>query len=134
MNIHKIKENIVESFYYTLIGDEDFLDEYGNPAKKSLDNSVCAKAVKNKPPKAFQSNTLNNSAGFSYYIKASPNRVLHNPVSLYSTNSSKPSFIDSVCKKDKAFIEVNKAIFDKYLTFLKTKNIQWLTEAQREIK
>ena len=134
MNIHKIKDTNTESFYYTLSGYEDFLDDKGNPSKQSLDSNVYAKAVKNKLPKAFQANTFNNMAGFSYYIKASPNKVLYNPIKVHSSNTTKPSFIDSVCKTDKAFIEVNQTIFDKYLTFLKTKNTQWLTEAQREIK
>jgi hypothetical protein len=135
MNIHKIKNDTKESIYYTLIGNEDFLDESGNPCKKIQDNFVYAKAVKNKLPKAFQSNTFNNeSVGYSFYIKVLPNKTLYNPIQLYSVKSSKPSFIDSVCKNNDRFIEVNQAIFDKYITFLRTKNIQWLTEAQREIK
>lgn len=135
MNIHKIKDDTKESVYYTLIGNEDFLDEKGNPCRNTNDNSVYAKAIKNKLPKAFQSNTFNNdSVGYSFYIKVLPNKTLYNPIQLYAVKGSKPSFIDSVCKNTDKFIEVNQTIFDKYITFLRTKNTQWLTEAQREIK
>lgn len=135
MNIHKIKSDTKESIYYTLIGNEDFLDDNGNPCKNTQDSHVYAKAVKNKLPKAFQSNTFNNeTVGYSFYIKTLPNKVLYNPIQLYSIKSSKPSFIDSVCKNNDQFTEVNQTIFEKYIAFLRTKNTQWLTEAQREIK
>ena len=135
MNIHKIKNDTQESSYYTLIGNEDFLDNNGNPCKKNMDNSVCAKAVKNKLPKAFRSNSFNNDTiGYSFYIKVLPNKTIYNPIQLHSIKSSKPSFIDSVCKDNVKFLEVNQMIFEKYISFLRTKNTQWLTEAQREIK
>lgn len=135
MNIHKIKNDTQESSYYTLIGNEDFLDQNGNPCRENLDDAVCAKAVKNKLPKAFRSNSFNNeTVGYSFYIKVLPNKVIYNPIQRYAIKGSKPSFIDSVCKDNIKFLEVNQMIFEKYMTFLRTKNTQWLTEAQREIK
>jgi hypothetical protein len=135
MNIHKIKDDTVQSVYYTLSGHEDFLDSEGNPVRSKLDNSVYAKALKNKPPKAFKANTLDLEAvQYSYYVKASPNRILVNPIKTFAQPVKKANFIDSVCKNKELFIQVNKAIFDKYLNFLRTQNMKWLTDAQREIK
>lgn len=135
MNIHKIKDDTVQSVYYTLSGHEDFLDSDGNPVRSKLDNEVYAKTLKNKPPKAFKTNTLDIEAvQYSYYVKASPNRILVNPIKTFAQAVKKSNFIDSVCKNKELFIQVNKAIFDKYLNFLRTQNMKWLTDAQREIK
>lgn len=135
MNIHKIKDDAVQSVYYTLSGHEDFLDPDGNPVRSNLDNIVYAKAVKNKLPKAFKTNTLDVEAvQYSYYVKASPNRILVNPIKTFAQPTKKTNFIDSVCKNKELFIQVNKTIFDKYINFLRTQNIKWLTDAQREIK
>ena len=66
------------------------LDSDGNPVRSKLDNTVYAKAVRNKLPKAFKANTLDVEATqYSYYVKASPNRVLVNPIKTFAQPNKK---------------------------------------------
>lgn len=123
--------NNPESYYYTIMGKHDRLDESGKPIKSILSNDVYAKAIKNRPSKNFQAVSPLDNISFKYYIKTYPNKKPFNPI-LEENNRS--SFIDRVCKTETMFTEVNKAIFDKYVNFLQSKNTQWLTEVYRDIR
>jgi hypothetical protein len=130
MSISKNTEN-PESYYYTIIGNHDVLDDSGKPLKRVLSNDVHAKAIKNRPSKNFQVLSPLDTVSFKYYIKTYPNKKPYNP--LLSENS-RSSFIDRVCKTETMFTEVNKSVFDKYVNFLQSKNTQWLTEVYRDIR
>lgn len=130
MSISTRTEN-PESYFYTMIGQHDSLDELGRPLKSILSNDVYAKAVKNRPSKNFQKISPIDNVSFKYYIKVFPDRKPYNPTAI---GGSKSSFIDRVCKTESVFLEVNKSVFDKYVNFLQTKNTQWLTEVYRDIR
>jgi hypothetical protein len=121
-----------ESFY-CLIGKEDFLDDSGYPRVSDGNSAdIAAKIIQNKKSKHFNDNSSYNS----YYIKCSPNNSLYNPIELYAMKDTKTQygFIDKTCKNKWSFKEVDHHIFYKYLTFLRTKNISWLKDAERELK
>ena len=130
MSISTRTEN-PESYFYTIFGKHDSLDDSGRPLKSILSNDVYAKAVRNRPSKNFQIVSPIDNISFKYYINVLPNRKPYNPVEVAGDRSS---FIDRVCKTESVFLEVNKSVFDKYVNFLQTKNTQWLTEVYRDIR
>lgn len=122
------------SRFYTKIGLQDYVDESGYPRLNDENHEhVYAKCTKDKKSKHFiDSNTSNR---YSYYIMTDPSKNIFNPIKLHTIEPNiKKSFINQVCKSNLRFTEVSEAIFNKYLNFLATENIQWLNHAQREIK
>jgi len=127
-----LNHSVAETKYYTRIGDQDYLDDDGNPRVYVDNNLVYAKAVKDKRSKHF--NGPENMA-YSYYVKTDPNKNLYDPTNLHSIEPKiKKSFLNKVCKSELVFSQVSESVFNKYLNFLKTENSQWLTTAQRELK
>lgn len=122
----------IESKFFCLRGHEDFLDDEGYSRLASSDShNVCAKIVTNK-----KSKNINDSNHNSYYIKIHSDTKIYNPIEQYSSVKDKNSynFVNSTCKNQLIFKEVNQQIFEKYLRFLNTKNIAWLKEAERDLK
>jgi|APCry1669188879_1035177.scaffolds.fasta_scaffold37010_4 hypothetical protein len=118
---------------YCLINNQDFIDDKGNPRiTNDQDNRVMARAIPNKPSKHM----TNTQMQYRFYIKMDNNITIHNPIVLASSvKDKKPfDFINNTCKSGSIFKEVSQSIFDKYITFLKTKNTRWLNAAQRELK
>jgi len=119
--------------YYSLIGQEDFLDENSNPRiHNEEDPRVVAKTTKNKKSKHF-----NDNINFTrYYIKINPNLEVFNPIEYLTSIKDKKTFshIHNVCKQSWYFKEVDSNLFNKYLTFLKNKNIHLLKDIERQIK
>lgn len=121
------------NLYYCLSGQEDFLDDNNNPRVNSeSDDRVVAKAVQNKKPKHFDDTNLH----YRYYLKINPNLEIFNPIEYYTSIKDKKLFshVNAVCKNTWDFKEVDKTIFDKYVLFLKTKNIQTLRDIERQIR
>lgn len=122
-----------KELFYALVGQEDFMDDNGDPRiNDPFSEKIAAKCIQNKKPKNF-TNTDNH---YSFFIKATPNIELYNPILLLSPieNKRQYNFIDGVCKDKWTFKEVSKITFDKYIMFLKTKNLAWLKDAQRDLK
>jgi hypothetical protein len=118
--------------FYTTKNHSEFQDAQGFYRTKEDNDTVFAKAIRDKLSK----NITNQTRYYSYYIKASPNRILHDARNLYVAEKSEEnhSYINSVCKSGQDFIQVSEAVFIKYLNFLQTENTQWLNQAQREVK
>lgn len=121
-----------EQKFYTKKGEESFIDDDEN-FRLSIDSpKVYAKAIRKRLSKNFAGN---KNLAYAFYIKADPSRNLYNPMDLHTIEPKlKKSFINKVCKTELGFTEVTESIFNKYLTFLRTGNIKWLQDAQREIK
>ena len=113
-----IDEEIVAEFF-TLSGMEDFLDEDDLPQTKTETDSVFAKRTKRK----------NGTTKFT--IRLSNNGKLYNPVSILGQEINH-SFLNRVCRSNNKFAEVNQKVFNWYVKFLKTKNVAWLHNAERE--
>lgn len=126
------KKDDPEYRLYTKKGEENFIDEDNNFRVSIESPQVYAKAIRKRLSKNFAGN---KNLAYAYYIKTDPGRNLFNPMDLHTIEPKvKRSFINKVCKTELVFTEVTESIFNKYLTFLRTENIKWLQDAQREIK
>jgi hypothetical protein len=104
---------------FTIIGKHEFLDSDKNPRLNKEDGEVCAKKII----------TDNNT---KFYIKTGLYGKIYDPIGLYSEGTS-AKFLSRVGKKAWEFKQVSSKVFDMYLSFLKTKNKAWLTNAEREL-
>jgi hypothetical protein len=52
-------------------------------------------------------------------------------MSIYGQENNS-TFLDRVCRASGKFKDVNYKTFDLYVNFLKTKNVAWLHNAERE--
>jgi hypothetical protein len=131
--IHQSNTDTNTTKFYSLLGHEDYIDELGDPRIKNAQSPhIVAKCVSNLKPKHFQ-DTDNH---YTFYILATPNNVLFNPIEKYSPIVDKRQFdfIDKTCKNKWTFKQVSQITFSKYLSFLKTKNLSWLKEAERDLQ
>jgi hypothetical protein len=121
-NIFHIKANketdSSEYTYYTVLGSHSSLDDEGNP--------IC-----NNKNKSLAYTKLHNNDK-QYYLKVGTYGKIFNPIGLYSEGRQN-KFLSKVGKEEYAFTKVNSKVFDMYLNFLRTKNIAWLTNAEREL-
>lgn len=115
--------------FYTLRGHESYVDDQGFPRLSTDGDKVFAKCIKNKLSKAFGGETQ-----YRFYIKTDPNKIVFNPIELYSVQKSNLSFLNKICKSETVFTEVSESIFNQYINFLKTGHTQWLNSAQRELR
>jgi hypothetical protein len=118
-----------ETKLFTNNSNASFFDEEDNPRSSEDNDKTYAKAVKNKPSKHFSNG---EKFSFSFYIKTNPSKVIYDPNSINDTKIH--SFINKVCKSEWSYREVSESVFNKYINFLKTENVQWLNNAQRELK
>lgn len=107
---------------YTIAGEEDDIN-HGIPTRNNDDDKVYAKKIQR------------SDASLKYLIRLDPSAKLFNPLSIYDQTDKRPvtEFLNSVCRTNKKFKEVNSKTFELYLKFLSTKNISWLHNAEREI-
>lgn len=120
--------------FYCLAGSEDFVDDDGFPrVEENNISNIMAKVVFSKKPKHFEDS---NKSYARYYIKLDPNSKIFNPKKILSSIEEKNSlsFVNSICKTEWEFREVTPQIFQKYITFLRTQNLSWLKDAQRDLR
>lgn len=117
--IEKAQESL--SFeYYGVSGAEDFVDADGLP-RMAQDS-----------PKVFAKKIIRSNSSTQYCIKLSNNNKLFNPMD-YGLDERSYSIVDNVCRPSDKFKIVNKTVFDMYTNFLSSKNVSWLTKAEREL-
>jgi hypothetical protein len=105
---------------YTLFGQHENLDTEGNPITFKEKNTYAY----------IKTNKTNNKQ--NYYIKIGLYGKIYNPIGLYSEGKAN-KFLSKVGKNEYNFGKVNQRVFDMYLNFLRTKNIAWLNNAEREL-
>lgn len=118
--------------FYTFTGNEDFVDENGYPRTHKENAQVLAKACANKKSRQL----TNKNLYYRFYIKTTPLKVLYNPIEIHSVqdnNKHEYSHLHKTYKNEWVFTEVTESIFHKYIEFLKTKSLNWLKAAQKEI-
>lgn len=113
------EDSEVTKEFFTIIGKHQFLDSHKNPRLNSETSDVCAKKV-----------TTNKSTKF--FIKVGLYGKIYDPIGLFSEGTS-AKFLAKTGKKAWEFKQVNSKVFGMYLSFLKTKNKAWLTNAEREL-
>jgi hypothetical protein len=117
---HKNVESSNQSEFYSIVGSEEFLDSNSNPrVSNENDTRVLAKKI------------IRDDGSVKFTIRTNATGKLQNPVSIYGSEKTN-NFLDRVCRSSDKFKEVNMKTFDLYINFLKTKNIAWLNNAERE--
>jgi hypothetical protein len=107
--------------YYCLAGLGDHQDSEGyDVCNDDNDKRVLAK-------KLFRVNGT-----IKYLIKTAEDKKLYNPLSIYDNKDNK-KFLETISRNQNSFKEVNYTSFHLYLRFLKTKNVAYLNNAEREI-
>lgn len=113
--------NNIEYDYYTLFGDHDYIDDNHNPrSNQDSDKVIAQKAV-------YPDNKV------KYFLKIGPHGKLYNPIGLYSEGTAN-KFVAKFGKKTWEYKQVSLRVFELYVNFLKTKNIAWLNNAEREME
>lgn len=85
---------------------------------------------------AVYAKQIDSNTSTKYMIRVDSSHKLFNPFAYDNKTdfNGHRTFIDKTCKKDSEnrYTRVNARCFEYYLSFLRTKNIAWLTNAQRE--
>lgn len=136
---HQNKEQNIEKIiaYFTLIDNHDFMDEYDRPRATKEDIHTVAKSVTTLLKSDDETHvTSQNDRTFvptRFYIKIGLHGKIYNPIGLYSEGKN-TKFLSKIGKKEFEYTEVNQKVFDMYINFLKSKNIAWLNNAEREMR
>lgn len=101
--------------FYTVFGMEDYIDDDGNPRQKKEKQTTFAKATDGK-----------------YFVKIGIDNRVYNPIGMYSEGQHN-KMLQKIGKKQFNFKRVNKKVYDLYVSFLRTKNLAWLNNADREL-
>lgn len=115
------RDNVLKDKYYTIIGLEDSLDKDDFPRVHDNDNA-----------KILAKQSIRQDNSIRYSIKIGNNNKIYNPVSIYGQEPEN-TFLDRVCRSNSKFKDVNAKTFDLYINFLKTKNMAWFHNAEREM-
>lgn len=121
-NFFKIQSQTLsknQNIFYTTIGQHTDVDSQGFPITYTEEDS-CAKLSQN--------NNRNR-----YFIKIDTYGKPYNPIGMYSENQIN-KFSSKAGKKIYTFKETNEKAFNHYINFLKTKNLAWLRNAEREME
>ena len=106
-------------YYYCIFGEHDFIDDQNNPRMNKESPKTLAKYV-------------DGEISTRYLIKVGTTGRIYNPMGMYS-EGNESRFLAKIGKNEWSFKSVNKDIFDKYVNFLRTKNIAWLNNAERDM-
>lgn len=119
---------------YTILGKHDEFDVDGFPI---LNDTVYEQATGKRLVKAetfdvaYAKKTFNGNR-YHYYIKINQRGELYNPNGLFEGGTQRKT--RQTGEPVWQFREINMRVFDLYLSFLKTKNIAWLKNAERAYK
>jgi len=111
----KTSEVTNEDLFYTLFGMEDFVDTDGNTRQNTEGKKTFAKRVDGK-----------------CLVKIGIDGRAYNPIGLFSEGHANKT-LAKIGKGQYNFKRVNSKVFDLYTSFLRTKNIAWLNNANREL-
>ena len=105
--------------YYTCLGEQEYLDEDGYSRVSEDADNIYAKSV-------------NKNGTTNFFVKCNRYGKLYNPTGMYTEGQHK-RFNKMIGANEFTFKKVNLRIFELYTSFLKTKNIAWLNNAEREL-
>jgi hypothetical protein len=119
-----------DSRFYTTLQYQEFVDENDNCYRNMDDSKVFAKSLKT----GYSKNIRESGPKYDkFFVRVYPNKKLYDPFPRYSMSDNKNSFVDKICKSENAYKQVTEIVFNNYLNYLRTENIQWYNKAQREI-
>jgi hypothetical protein len=105
--------------FFTIFGEHDFIDEDGYPKTSEKSKHIYAKKMK-------------QNGKTNFFVKASKQGKLYNPIGMFSEGNHKR--INKLTGSNEYnFKRVNLRIFELYISFLKSRNLAWLNNAEREM-
>ena len=113
------------STVYTVVGKEDYIDDAGLPRLSASTEeawvSPYAHALK-----------ISGKSGTRFFVRQGPHGKLFNPIGFFS--EGKESKVSKHAgKREWELREVNDRVFNFYLNFLRTKNLSYINNAEREL-
>ena len=111
-----------QSQYYTVIGQHDFIDNDDNPSLNSADDN-----------KLMAEKITYTDGRQAFYVRVGTYGKLYNPIGMYSEGRLK-KYMAKFGKKEWTLKKVNPKVFQLYVSFLKTKNVAWFNNAEREME
>ena len=124
MNDFRVKQETpnYKSKYYTVIGQHDFVDDDNNPMLNDADeNKLMAEKI------------VYTDGREGFYVRVGTYGKLYNPIGMYSEGRLK-KYMAKFGKKEWTLKKVNPKVFQFYVSFLRTKNIAWFNNAEREME
>ena len=85
-----------------------------------------------KLQKKEKQNTFAKTADGKYFVKIGIDNRVYNPIGMYSEGQHN-KMLQKIGKKQFNFKRVNKKVYDLYVSFLRTKNLAWLNNADRDL-
>ena len=110
---------------YTVIGKEDYLEDDAYPCLK-----LSSKKAEESPEAYAMKITIGERT--KYYAKRGKYGRLFNPVGMFSEGMGGKR-MRHAGKLEWRFVEIGERVFRFYKNFLKTKNIAYLHNAEREL-
>lgn len=131
----------VDGVFYTIMSNHDYLDAQGNPcitissSGKEIEKDIFTVAKENHKVYAYSTSYINpdNDTSYRFYLKRGKHGRLFNPVGLYSEGNS-TKVLKHAGKPEWSFQSVPEDCFKLYLSFLRTKNEAYLSNAEREVQ
>ncbi len=126
INKQREDETMPDSQVYTFLGEHDLIDNNGYPI---LDLSYDEDIFEN--PDAYAIKIIKGEKT-NYYVKRGKYGKLFNPIGMYSEGRKKQQ-MRHAGRPEWRLETTNEKIFTYYINFLKTKNLAWLNNAEREV-
>ncbi len=118
----KPQEDNYSSQYFTVIGNHDYLDDDKNPRlNEDNEDSVMAEKVIYKDGRE------------AYYARVGAYGKLYNPIGMFTEGRMK-KYLAKFGKREWTLKKVNPKVFEFYVSFLRTKNLAWFNNAEREME
>ena len=124
MDSFRVKKDIpnYQSEYYTIIGNHDYLDDDSNPMLNDPDDG-----------KLMAEKIIYSDGRAAFYVKVGTYGKLFNPIGMFSEGRIK-KYMAKFGKKEWTLKKVNPKVFSYYVSFLRTKNLAWFNNAEREME
>ena len=124
MDSFRVKKDVpnYESKYYTVIGQHDFMDDDKHPMLDTADDN-----------KLMAEKITYNDGREAFYVRVGTYGKLYNPIGMHSEGRLK-KYMAKFGKKEWTMKKVNPKVFEFYVSFLKTKNLAWFNNAEREME
>ena len=116
----KTSEQEDHNKYYTCFGDQEWVDDDGYSR------------VSENSDKIYAQSKSSEYGGTNYFVKGNRYGKLFNPSGMYSEGQHK-RFNKLTGSDEFQFKKVSLRVFELYTSFLKTKNVAWLNNAEREM-
>jgi hypothetical protein len=104
--------------FYTILGEQEFIDDNKLPRTYS-ETKALAKTT-----------TINGET--KYFAKVNSYGKLYNPMGIFSEGKSQ-KFLSRIGRNEYNFKRVTLRTFELYTSFLKSRNMAWINQAEREM-